>query len=307
MIKKLHKRNLHNKQYDFDALVKVEPKLKEHIFVNKYDTTTIDFSNPKSVMVLNKALLSFYYDIKDWSIPKDYLCPPIPGRADYIHYIADLLSRSNNNKLPKGQNILGLDVGTGANAIYCILGSAIYDWNFVASDIDEISIVNVDKIINSNKILENKIKTKLQNDKNFMFKDIIDKDDKFDFTMCNPPFHKSLEDATKGSIRKVQNLTKSMIKDPVLNFQGQSNELWCNGGEMLFVKKMIKESVNFKNNCLWFTTLVSKKENLDKIYKVLKFVKVFEYKTIDMNQGNKQTRIVAWTFQDTNQQKNWRD
>jgi len=69
---------------------------------------------------------------------------------------------------------------------------------------------------------------------------------------------------------------------------------------------MIKESVKFKDNCLWFTTLVSKKENLDNIYKVLKFVKVFEHQTIDMNQGNKKTRIVAWTFQDKNQQENWR-
>lgn len=247
---------------------------------------------------LNKALLFSYYDIKHWSIPKGYLSPPIPGRVDYIHYISDLFEKSKNLK--------GLDIGVGANAIYPILGVSVYGWNFIASDIDPISIENVNNIVSSNNILKNKIEARLQEDKHRMFENIIDEDEKFDFSMCNPPFHKSREDALKGSKRKVQNLTKSTIKEPILNFQGQSNELWCNGEEMAFIKKMIKESVNFKDNCLWFTTLVSKKENLDKIYKVLKFVKVFNHKTIDMNQGNKQTRIIAWTFQDKNKQQNWR-
>ncbi|MBT4707417.1 MAG: 23S rRNA (adenine(1618)-N(6))-methyltransferase RlmF [Campylobacteraceae bacterium] len=306
MSKGLHKRNIHNIDYDFNALFKSEQSLKEYVFTNKYDNLSIDFSNPKAVISLNKALLSHFYHIKNWSIPNDYLCPPIPGRADYIHYIADLLAKGNNNKVPKGKEVLGIDIGVGANAIYSILGSTIYNWNFVASDIDKISIENVNKIINLNTILQDKIKCKIQNDKNLMFDSIIEKDDRFDFTMCNPPFHKSQKEALKGSTRKVQNLTKSIVKDPTLNFQGQSGELWCNGGEMLFIKKMIKESVKFKDNCLWFTTLVSKKENLDNIYKVLKFVKVFEHQTIDMNQGNKKTRIVAWTFQDKNQQENWR-
>ncbi|MBT3881723.1 MAG: 23S rRNA (adenine(1618)-N(6))-methyltransferase RlmF [Campylobacteraceae bacterium] len=306
MSKGLHKRNIHNIDYDFNALFKSEQSLKEYVFTNKYDNLSIDFSNPKAVISLNKALLSHFYHIKNWSIPNDYLCPPIPGRADYIHYIADLLAKGNNNKVPKGKEVLGIDIGVGANAIYSILGSTIYNWNFVASDIDKISIENVNKIINSNTVLQDKIKCKIQNDKNLMFDSIIEKDDRFDFTMCNPPFHKSQKEALKGSTRKVQNLTKSIVKDPTLNFQGQSGELWCNGGEMLFIKKMIKESVKFKDNCLWFTTLVSKKENLDNIYKVLKFVKVFEHQTIDMNQGNKKTRIVAWTFQDKNQQENWR-
>ena len=274
--------------------------------MSKSGNLSIDFSNPDAVISLNKALLHYFYDIKSWSIPKDYLCPPIPGRADYIHHIADLLAISNDNKIPKGKSVLGLDIGAGANAIYAILSCAIYDWNFVASDIDTISIENINNIVNSNNILQDKIESKMQNDKNLMFTKIINKDDKFDFTVCNPPFHKSAEDANKSSTKKVQNLTKTDIKNPVLNFQGQSSELWCNGGEILFIKKMIKESAKFKNNCLWFTVLVSKKENLDKIYKVLKFVKVSEFKTIDMNQGNKQTRIVAWTFQDKDQQKNWR-
>ena len=68
---------------------------------------------------------------------------------------------------------------------------------------------------------------------------------------------------------------------------------------------MIKESFEFKNNSLWFTTLVSKKENLPFIYKALEDIKVVEIKTIDMSQGQKITRIVACTFFDKQEQKNW--
>ena len=80
-----------------------------------------------------------------------------------------------------------------------------------------------------------------------------------------------------------------------MNFGGQANELWCNGGEALFIKRMIKQSVAFKSQVGWFTTLVSKKENLAKIYKQLDKLKVTRT-TIPMTQGNKQSRIVAWRF-----------
>ena len=132
------------------------------------------------------------------------------------------------------------------------------------------------------------------------------KDDKFDFTISNPPFHKSEKEASQGSKRKVQNLTKTKVKKAILNFAGQANELWCEGGEIVFIKKMINQSVMFKDNCLWFTTLVSKKDNLETIYKFLDDANTIEYKTIDMQQGQKISRIVAWTFLTKQQQQNWR-
>jgi 23S rRNA (adenine1618-N6)-methyltransferase len=111
--------------------------------------------------------------------------------------------------------------------------------------------------------------------------------------MCNPPFHTSEEEATKGTMRKLKNLKKDGATG--LNFGGQANELWCNGGESLFIKRMIKQSVTVKNQVDWFTTLVSKKENLPKIVKHLDKIKA-DYKVIDMAQGHKRSRIVAWRF-----------
>ena len=118
--------------------------------------------------------------------------------------------------------------------------------------------------------------------------------------MCNPPFHSSKEDASKGTLKKLRNLEKDAQpyqtkKDIILNFGGQANELWCNGGEALFIKRMIKQSIAYKTQVGWFTTLVSKKENLSKIYKQLDKLKVTR-KTINMTQGSKKSRFVAWKF-----------
>jgi 23S rRNA (adenine1618-N6)-methyltransferase len=294
--KTLHPRNFHNDRYDFKPLIESENSLKEFVRPNKYDDLSIDFANPNAVIALNKALLSHFYGVKNWSIPEGYLCPPIPGRADYIHHIADLLASSNDGRIPKGNNIKGLDIGVGANCIYPIIGVSVYDWQFVGSEIDDTSIQSLENIINSNESLKNNIKVKVQENPKNIFKGIISSEDKYHFTLCNPPFHKSLNEALLGNKRKVQNLTKQTTAKSALNFGGKNNELWCEGGEITFIKNMIKESLEFSKNCLWFTTLVSKKENLPFIYKSLKDIKAVDVKTIEMAHGQKISRIVAWTF-----------
>lgn len=294
--KTLHPRNLHNNRYDFKELIKTKLELQEFVKPNKYGDLSIDFADPQAVISLNKALLAHFYGIKDYTIPEGYLCPPIPGRVDYIHHIADLLAISNNGVIPKGNTVKGLDVGIGANGIYAIIGASVYDWDFVGSDIEIESIKSVENIVNSNESLKGKIECKLQLNSQNIFTGIINKDEFYNFTICNPPFHKSLKDAMDGNKRKIQNLTKQKITKNTLNFGGKNNELWCKGGEIAFITNMIKESLEFKNNVLWFTTLVSKKENLSLIYKKLEDIKVSEIKTIDMSQGQKITRIIAWSF-----------
>ncbi len=302
----LHPRNLHRFGYDFVKLIATNLDLKQYVFINEFETQTIDFSNPDAVKSLNKSILMLDYGIKNWDLPKNYLCPPIPGRADYIHYLADLLATKNNNIIPLGENIVGLDIGIGSNCIYPILGNSIYDWSFVGTDIDENAVQNCKKIIEQNTKLIDAISLQLQVESRFIFKNIILPEDKFTFSICNPPFHNSQSEATKSSIRKVNNLENTRTKTPVLNFGGQNAELWCDGGEIGFITQMIFESAKYPLQVLWFTTLVSKKENLPNIYKTLSKVQAAEIKTIDMSQGQKTSRIVAWTFLSESQQKNWK-
>ncbi len=298
----LHPRNLHRTRYDFEKLSFALPELKSFVFINEHITETIDFSEPEAVKALNKAILISDYGIKSWDIPSDYLCPPIPGRADYVHYIADILAESNNGVIPTGENVVGLDIGIGANCIYPIMGNAIYDWSFVGTDIDEKAIQNCKKIIGENPKLIEAISLQLQIEPRFIFKNIILPEDKFAFTICNPPFHSSQQEASKASERKTTNLGNPSGQ----NFGGQNTELWCTGGEIGFITQMMYESVKFPLNCFWFTTLVSKKDNLRTIYRTLNKIGAIEIKTIEMNQGQKISRLVAWTFLSEQQQKDWK-
>ena len=301
----LHPRNLHKFRYDFELLSQNYPKLKNFVGINEHEIETIDFSNPEAVKALNKSLLITYYKVKNWDIPDNYLCPPIPGRADYIHSVADLLASCNDGVIPEGAVIQGLDIGVGANCIYPILGNAIYGWSFVGTDIDDVAIDNCSSIIESNPHLVDTISLQQQTEARFIFKNIITPEDKFDFILCNPPFHTSQEEATKGSIRKVNNLEKIKTTKPVLNFGGQNAELWCEGGEFRFISQMIYESAKYPMQCLWFTTLVAKQSHLKSIYKVLNKVNAVSIKTIDMAQGQKTSRILAWTFHSEQQQQDW--
>ena len=305
----LHPRNPHRFGYDFNQLIASCPELKAFVFTNEYGTETIDFSIPEAVKALNNSLLISEYGIHNWDIPKDYLCAPIPGRADYIHYVADLLASSNDGIIPDGETVQGLDIGIGSNCIYPIIGNSVYNWSFVGTDIDENAIQNCKRIIENNPQLIDAISLQLQVESRFIFKNIITQEDKFAFTICNPPFHSSAAEATKSSLRKVNNLeptAKEKIIKPILNFGGQNAELWCEGGELGFITQMIYESAKYPLQCFWFTTLVSKKENLSSLYKTLNKVSAVEVKTIDMAQGQKTSRIVAWTFLSEAQQKSWK-
>lgn len=303
----LHPRNKNRDRYDLDALIDCTPDLKVYVKPNKFGDPSVDFSNPVAVKLLNKALLHYYYGIKHWEFPDENLTPPIPGRADYIHYIADLLKESNFGRMPEGNKITCLDVGLGANCIYPILGVAEYGWNFIGSDIDPKSIASAQAIIDANQTLVNKIECRLQANPKAIFRGILGTGDKIDVSLCNPPFHSSAIDAQKGTQRKVKNLSGRKEKTPELNFAGISNELIYDGGESGFIHNMILENRDVAKNCFWFSTLVSKQSNLKGIYKALEESKAAQVKTIPMGTGNKSTRIVAWTFLSKEEQKVWRE
>ena len=300
----LHPRNLHRNPYDFEQLISCVPELKHYVFVNSYGTPTINFSIPKAVKLLNKALLQHFYGVKNWDIPEHNLCPPIPGRADYIHYLADLLAE-NSKEIPKGISVKGLDIGTGANLVYPLIAHQSYGWEMLGTDINQKSLENAQKILDDNPDFSSHIQLKFQPDSNFIFKNILSPENRFAFSICNPPFHDSEESAMKGNLRKTKNLKKSKIPKVNLNFGGQQSELWCEGGELAFISKMIEESALFSSQILWFTCLVSKQENLFKLTSLLNKVKAVEVKTIDMAQGQKISRILAWTFVPKEKRKDW--
>ena len=293
---KLHPRNKHQNRYDLDALAQINPELAPYITTNPKGETTINFFMPLAVKALNKALLIKDYGINYWDIPDGYLCPPIPGRADYVHHIADLLAKTNKGIIPKGAEIRILDIGVGSNCIYPIIGVNDYGWSFVGTDIDPVALESAQKIIDLNDCLAQKIELRHQPHSSRFIRGILQTGEKFDVSICNPPFHASFAEATKATSRKLKNLKGKKNPKLIQNFGGQNSELWYKGGEIAFVEAMIQESRHYPYVVKWFTTLVSKQSNLRAVYKKLKEVRTKDVVTIEMGQGQKQSRIVAWRF-----------
>ncbi|ELR9971974.1 23S rRNA (adenine(1618)-N(6))-methyltransferase RlmF [Vibrio parahaemolyticus] len=313
----LHERNAHRGRYDFKKLVASEPQLKSFVIKNPKGEDSINFSDPNAVKMLNKALLAAYYDIEYWDIPEHYLCPPIPGRADYIHRVAELLDGEVKGKY-RHQNVRALDVGVGANCIYPIVGVTQYGWHYTGSDVDPKSIESATDIVERNTTLNGKIELVQQTSESNIYRGVIQPNDRFDVTTCNPPFHRSAEDAAMGSQRKLDNLKVNQRKKgvkpqnnsvkqgkPTLNFGGQNAELWCEGGEAAFIRRMANESQAFSSQVLWLTTLISKKDNVRPMRKQLEKLGVKAIRVVEMSQGQKISRFMAWSFMDKQQRKTW--
>lgn len=300
---KLHKRNKHHSGYNFETLVKANTSLEEHVELNPNGQSTINFSNALAVKELNKAILLADYNLEYWDLPNGHLCPPIPGRVDYIHYVADLLFESKDQNQIKSYKVKGLDIGTGANLIYPILGWSEYNWQFVCSEVNLESINWAKEILSKNPALSNAVKIRRQKNKKHILKGLIQSQEHFDFTICNPPFHTSEEEALKSNQIKSKKLK---IKEN-LNFGGVHSELWCEGGEVQFIETLLSESQQHQSRVLWFTCLVSKKESLETVlpkFKANKHIK--QFKIVDMAQGQKKSRFIAWTFQTEKQISAWK-
>jgi 23S rRNA (adenine1618-N6)-methyltransferase len=304
---RMHPRNKNRDRYDLKALTECLPELDKYVKPNKYGDDSVDFADPLAVKLLNTAILKYDYGIENWEFPEENLVPPVPGRADYIHHMADLLSEKTFGDIPKGDQVIGLDIGVGASCIYPIIGVTEYGWRFIGSDIDPKSIGSARAIVEANATLKGKIDIRLQKEPRDAIYGIISREDLVDFVICNPPFHASAEEAQKGSRRKIKNLSGKVERTPQLNFAGNSNELICEGGEYKFIHNLLRESEKFARNCLWFSTLVSKQSNLRGIYQALEKHKATQVRTIPMGTGNKSTRIVSWTFLSKDEQLKWVD
>lgn len=304
----LHPRSKHRSRYDFNKLINCSPSLKQFVAENKYGDESIDFFDPNAVKELNLAILKFNYGISNWDIPKNYLCPPIPGRADYIHYIADLLGSSckeGRKRVPIGRSITCFDIGVGANCIYPIIGNSEYGWSFVGTEIDKTAVNSAKSIVSSNDNIRESIEIREQDNSNDMFYGVVKRDELIDVSICNPPFHASPEEARAGNRRKLSNLKNRRVTKTNLNFGGQNSELWCRGGEERFVRDMIYESRHFAKSVLWFTSLISKQSNLKETFRTLNDAGAQQVNTIEMGQGHKLSRVVAWTFQSKVEHEEW--
>lgn len=292
---KMHPRNRFRGGYDFATLVAMSPNLGAWVRANPHGDASIDYADPAAVKALNQALLRQAYGIATWDTPPGALCPPIPGRSDYLHHLADLLARGMD-AIPRGHGVTILDVGVGASCIYPLIGVSEYGWSFVGSEIDPRALAWAQRLAAANRQGEATIVCRLQEDRSRCFRGVIRPGELYDASMCNPPFHASAADAASGTDRKRRNLGLLKASTAARNFGGQAGELWCPGGELGFVLRMIAESAEVRDQVRWFTSLVSKSAHLPRLEGAARDAGASDVTTLEMGQGQKRSRILAWTF-----------
>lgn len=134
----MHPRNKYAENApDFSLLASKYPAFRSFVSygAGANNRPRIDWTDFNATRELTRVLLDHDYGIK-WWIPDGQLCPTVTNRANYIHWIEDLLASCPAPWHQNGEHeevVCGIDIGTGANCIYPLLGTALHKWHFVAT------------------------------------------------------------------------------------------------------------------------------------------------------------------------------
>ncbi|KAG6610656.1 putative methyltransferase METT10D [Phytophthora cinnamomi] len=281
---------------DFYALGQQYPEFKQYL--RNVDEAkcraSLAWDDPFAVRELTKTLLLHDFGL-EWEIPINRLCPPLPNRLNYLHWIEDLLSQAACKSFVEqtaGENhqpstteemlVSGIDVGTGANCIYALLGATMNKWKFIATEIDSDSYECAKKNVVRNH-LETVISVKRTHTNKLLMEPLQDEppDRRFHFVMCNPPFFDHMNEADTN---------------PDASCMGSANEMVFPGGEVAFIGSMIAESVELQTRVLWFTSMVGRKSSLRKLLAMLREKQVRSTRTTEFFQGRTKRWGIAWTF-----------
>ncbi|XP_043495887.1 RNA N6-adenosine-methyltransferase mettl16 isoform X2 [Polistes fuscatus] len=181
------------------------------------------------------------------------------------------------------KNIKGIDIGTGAVCIYPLLLAKMYGYSMLGTEINETSIESAIENVKNN-TLENLIKV-IKVDEENIFKEVINENEHFHFTMCNPPFFE-----TQGNLEKAK-------RHPPRNAPtGSDEELSVEGGELLFITRMIEESIQIGDKIKIYTTMIGKRKNSLYFPKFLRRNGIKNFTWTEFCQGHTKRWGLAWSF-----------
>ncbi|KAH7924188.1 hypothetical protein BV22DRAFT_1166095 [Leucogyrophana mollusca] len=281
----MHSRNPYRNPPDFAALARQYLPLKPYVSSAPNGTSTIDFKDPVAQRRLTEALLQRDFDIQ-LTLPDDRLCPPcLPSRLNYVLWLQDIIEVVSS----KVDVVRGVDIGTGASAIYPLLACKLDpSWIMTATDIDEASLRSARANVERNNLCDRiTVLQAAHNDPIFSLLD-VDINTQFDFTMCNPPFYSSAEEIASSSDAKEYG--------PSAVCTGVDVEMITPGGESEFVTRMVTESLRHKSRCRWFTSMLGKMSTVPVVVALLRLNKIDNYAITEFVQGQTRRWAIAWSF-----------
>jgi len=264
----------YGKQIDWEALAAKDEEVRK-LYTNG---KCLDFSRPEARHVVARVCLELHWNLK-WECPRDRLAPCVPNRVAYLAWLYEEV-------LPK-RDLRVIDVGTGASCIYPLLGSRMFDWSFVATDIDTEAVKTA------------KANVKLNPDLNiFVIK--VDPDappltsakllceesssiTSFDLSMTNPPFFADEEerDSAVGGMHRPEGRAVCVRNEEIVQ-----------GGEVEFVKRIHSDPCPV----VWKSALLGKKTSQAKLLTIFnRDPKVLLVKSSSFRLGNTVRYLIAWT------------
>uniref|UniRef100_K3WZ68 AAA+ ATPase domain-containing protein n=1 Tax=Globisporangium ultimum (strain ATCC 200006 / CBS 805.95 / DAOM BR144) TaxID=431595 RepID=K3WZ68_GLOUD len=287
----LHARNRYKDNApDFYQLAQLYAPFKQYVNDEK-QTASLAWDDPFAVRELTKTLLLHDFQLH-WSLPIDRLCPPLPNRLNYLHWIEDLLLEANIAALsPSETSIYGIDIGTGASCIYALLGAQMHpNWRFLATEINAESFTSAQENVRRNPALETRVNVLRVQTQRLLREPLEQLKPSFGgannggvvhFCMCNPPFFDDMSEADTN---------------PSTCCMGSSNEMVCSGGEVAFINNMIDDSLVLRHRIVWYTSMIGKKSTVRKILAVLREKQIPQTRTTEFLQGRTKRWGIAWTF-----------
>ncbi|KIK82447.1 hypothetical protein PAXRUDRAFT_832200 [Paxillus rubicundulus Ve08.2h10] len=279
----MHPRNVYNHPPDFLGLARRYPPLRSHVFLT-HTGPTIDFKSQVAQRRLTEALLHLDFNI-NLTLPDNRLCPPVPNRLNYVLWIQDIVKVSASS----GDIVRGIDIGTGASAIYPLLACRLEPtWYFVATDIDRESLMFAHQNVERNDLSDRVCVVDVSSSTSILRSLEEDPAALFHFTMCNPPFYSSAEELTQSAEAKQCG--------PNAVCTGGENEMITLGGEVSFVSQIFTESLHHRMQCRWYTSMLGKMSSLPKIVDLLREHKIDNYAITEFVQGQTRRWAIAWSF-----------
>uniref|UniRef100_A0A0N5ABN3 U6 small nuclear RNA (adenine-(43)-N(6))-methyltransferase n=1 Tax=Syphacia muris TaxID=451379 RepID=A0A0N5ABN3_9BILA len=294
--KGMHPRNPYrDKPPDFSSLARKHAEFRSHCYVAPNGKLLLNFRSSDAVRALTKILLQEDFGL-NVELPSDCLVPRVPQRLNYVLFIDDLIKM---NKLK--DDIIGIDIGTGASCIYALLGAKNFKWHFVATETDALAVEVASKNVAQNS-LEEYIDV-VAVDKDRLIKDIVREhpSSQFTFCMCNPPFYEQEESEQKfsyiaGGVMSNSSSSSGVRSAPHSATIARTNELSVDGGEVAFVGRLIEDSVILQKSVMFYTSMIGKKSSLTELKKKLRRFPNVRFIVETLNQGKTQRWILTWTF-----------
>ncbi|CAI6330466.1 unnamed protein product [Periconia digitata] len=256
----------------------------------------LNFQDPTTILILAQALLKTDFNLS-LSIPDDRLCPPIPNRYNYvswIHHLIDSTSPSYSNAYDPTRTITGLDIGTGASAIYTMLLLRTRPaWTMCATDIDSKSFSSaVLNLTLNNLVTRTKMLQTIPSNPLIPLQH-LDHHSTLDFTICNPPFFTSAAEMSSSLAGSKKALPPSSI------CTGAEVEMVCPGGDLGFATRILHESLTLRQKVRWYTTLLGKLDSAKQLITLLKQHDINNWAVCAIDAGGKTKRwVVGWSFGD---------